>query len=69
MILTENEAIARIFFSSFVFGNGGGFSVAPSLLDEKVFSVRGVMLSAVEADRAKFVGLVFGLVAGLLLLL
>jgi hypothetical protein len=59
VLLGERELISRIFFSSVVSTKGRGFSVVPSLLDEKVFSLRGLVRGLVDADRAKFARILF----------
>lgn len=67
--MREREIISRIFFSSFVSTKGRVFSVVPRLLDERVFSVRGMFRRLVEVDRAKLVRVLFGFWFLLLLLL
>lgn len=61
--------MSRIFLSSFVSAKGRMFSVSPNLLDEKVFSIRGLVGGLVEADRAKLVGALFLFFASVLFLL
>lgn len=51
--------MSRIFFSSLVSTKSSIFSVAPRLLDEKVFSVRSLVRGLVDVDGAKLVGIFF----------
>jgi hypothetical protein len=51
--------VSRIFFSSLISTKSSVFSIAPRLLDEKVFSLRGLIRGLTNADGAKLVGLFF----------
>jgi NADH-ubiquinone oxidoreductase chain 5 len=59
VLLGEREIVSRIFFSSLVSTKSSIFSVAPRLLDEKVFSVRSLVRGLVDVDGAKLVGIFF----------
>lgn len=55
VLLGEREVVASIFFSSLISTKRRRFSSVSRLLDEKVFSVRGLLGDLVDLDGAKLV--------------
>lgn len=49
--------ISSIIFSSVITPSRSGLSVCPSLIDEKIFSVRGLVSGFVDTDITKLVSL------------